>query len=216
MQKATDFATHSHPASGSSCPIQNANSGTTYRQNERKGTRALSKKKPVNPEEQDIDTIEETPEAADAPGAERSEQQLLQEKYDDLNDRYLRLMAEYDNYRKRSQKEKDDIYPNAVANTIAKFLPVIDSLDRASQFDYNTEDFSKGFDMICTNFGDILKSLGVEEVGVVGEPFDPNIHNAAMRIEDEELGENVVSQVFQKGYKMGDKVIRYAMVQTAN
>ena len=147
---------------------------------------------------------------------EKSEQELLLEKHNELNDRYLRLMAEYDNYRKRSQKEKDDIYPNATAAAVAKFLPVIDSFGRASEYEYNTEEFAKGFDMIMQNFNDVLKALSVEEIGEVGEQFDPAFHNAAMHIEDENLGTNVVSQVFQKGYKMGDKVIRFAMVQTAN
>lgn len=146
----------------------------------------------------------------------KSEQELLQEKYDELNDRYLRLMAEYDNFRKRSIKEKDDIYPTATATAIGKFLPILDSLDRASQYEPGTEDFAKGFEMICQNFKDVMNGLGVEEIGEVGEQFDPNRHNAAMHIEDENLEANVVSQVFQKGYRIGDKVIRYAMVQTAN
>jgi molecular chaperone GrpE len=176
--------------------------------------------KKQNPEEtvepiEGEETAGETAIPEDAP-PEKSEQELLQEKYDQLNDRYLRLLAEFDNFRKRSQKEKDDIYPAATTAALTKFLPILDSLDRASQFAHGTEEFAKGFQMICQNFMDVLAGLGVEEIGAVGETFDPNFHNAAMHIEDENLGQNVVSQVFQKGYKIGDRVIRYAMVQTAN
>lgn len=148
--------------------------------------------------------------------SEKSEAELLHDEINTLNSRYLRLMADYDNFRKRSQKEKDDIYPSATAAAVLKFLPVIDNLERASQFERSTDEFAKGFDMILQSFHDVLGALGVEEVGEAGEPFDPAFHNAAMHIEDENLGQNVVSQVFQKGYKIGSKVIRYAMVQTAN
>ncbi|MCL2057292.1 MAG: nucleotide exchange factor GrpE [Oscillospiraceae bacterium] len=150
---------------------------------------------------------DETPEPLPVP---------LQQEYDELNNRYLRLMAEYDNFRKRSQKEKDEIYPAATAAALQKLLPVLDALERADKFERGTDEFAKGFDMILQSFKDVLTALGVEESGAVGEEFDPNIHNAAMHIEDENLGQNVVSQVFQKGYRLGGKVIRYAMVQTAN
>lgn len=165
-------------------------------------------------EAQDENSVPENDSAGEA--SEKNEFELLQEQFNDLNDKYLRLMAEYDNFRKRSQKEKDDIYPSATAAALIKFLPVLDNLDRAAEYDYNTEDFAKGFNMICQNFKEIMESFGVEEVGQVGETFDPNFHNAAMHIEDDSLGTNVISQVFQKGYKIGDRVIRYAMVQTAN
>jgi molecular chaperone GrpE len=163
------------------------------------------------PEEEAANGTEATPEEP-----EKSETELLREELAALNDRYLRLMAEYDNFRKRSIKEKDDIYPAATAAVLGKILPIMDAMERAAQFERKTEEFSKGFDMIAQNFKDALTGFGVEEVGQVGEEFNPNLHNAAMHIEDEELGKNVVSQVFQKGYKIGDRVIRYAMVQTAN
>lgn len=147
---------------------------------------------------------------------EKSEFELLGEKFAELNERYVRLMAEYDNFRKRSQKERDDIYPNATAAALTKFLPVLDNFERAAVFEYSDNDFGKGFDMIYQSFLETLKSMGVEEIGVPGETFDPALHNAVMHIEDENLGENVVSMVMQKGYKIGDKIIRYAMVQTAN
>lgn len=147
---------------------------------------------------------------------EKSEAALLAENYAELNDKYLRLLAEYDNFRKRSQKERDDIYPAATATAVGKFLPVLDNFERAAAFPHADDDFGKGFDLIYQSFKEVLTGLGVEVVGQVGEPFDPNFHNAVMHIEDEALGENVVSQVLQKGYRIGEKIIRYAMVQTAN
>lgn len=140
----------------------------------------------------------------------------MEKKCGELNDRYLRLMAEYDNFRKRSQKEREDLYPAATAAAVEKFLPVLDNLERAAAFPRPDDDFGKGFDMIYQSFKDVLTALKVEELGQVGELFDPSFHNAVMHIEDEALGENVVSQVLQKGYKIGDRIIRYAMVQTAN
>ena len=160
----------------------------------------------------------ETPATPPAPeiDPEQSEAEKLRQEYDALNDRYLRLVAEYDNYRKRTQKERDDIYPNATAAALTPFLPVLDNLDRAEQFAPDTEEFKKGFDMICKSIREIMAGMGVEEIGQEGEPFDPQMHHAVMHIEDEELGENVVSQVLQKGYKMGGRILRCAMVQTAN
>ncbi len=161
------------------------------------------------------DTKEETAEQQSAQ-QELSELEKLQQDFAALNDRYLRLMAEYDNFRKRSQREKDNIFPDAVASTVGKFLPVLDNFERA--FAYETQDleYKKGIDLIYTAFLDTLKKLNVESFAQVGDPFQPELHNAVMHIEDENLGENVISQVFQKGYKIGDKVVRHAMVQVAN
>ena len=141
---------------------------------------------------------------------------IMQEKYDGLQDRYLRLMAEYDNFRKRTTREKDEIYGNAASSILAKLLPVQDNFERARQYDCGSEEFAKGFEMIEKNFCETLSALGVEPFGQVGEPFDPEQHHAVMHLEDETLGENVVAVVLQKGYKMGGKVLRPAMVQTAN
>ena len=146
----------------------------------------------------------------------KGELELLREKYEDLLDRHLRLMAEYDNFRKRSLREKDEIYGNATAAVIAKLLPVQDNFDRARGHDCASEEFAKGFEMIDKDFSGILASLGVEAFGQPGEPFDPEKHHAVMHIEDDSLGENVVAQALQKGYRMGDKILRPAMVQTAN
>lgn len=147
---------------------------------------------------------------------EVNELEELKKKYDELNDKHLRLMAEYDNFRKRTIKERSELYPQIIGETLEKFLPVIDNVNRAKQFDPATEEFAKGFTMICENFEDILKNFGVTEIGEPGEEFDPQLHNAVMHIEDDKLGKNVISQVFEKGYKIGSKVIRFATVQTAN
>ena len=167
--------------------------------------------------------VEETPhteesgaEEQGASDAELNPFEMLERKNAELNDRYLRLMAEYENYRRRSAKEKSDIYPQAMAGAIEKFLPVLDNLERAAAFERTTDEFAQGFDMICQSFGQVLEGLGVEAVGQAGEPFDPILHNAVMHIEDSELGSNVVAQVLQKGYKIGERVIRHAMVQVAN
>ena len=134
-----------------------------------------------------------------------------------LNDQHLRLMAEYDNYRKRTQKEKESIYQDAKADTIQKFLEVYDNLERAVMQEGDEENVhKKGMTMIFHELQGILEKLGVTVIDPAGQPFDPERHNAVLHIEDENLGENVVSQVFQKGFLLGDKVIRHATVQVAN
>ena len=133
-----------------------------------------------------------------------------------LEDRYLRLMAEYDNYRRRTQKERDNIYPDAVADTLKELLPVLDNLQRALDTPCADENYITGIQMIRTGLEEFLKKMGVETFGKAGEPFDPNLHNAVMHIEDENLEKNVVAQVFQSGYRRGDRILRHAMVQQAN
>jgi len=155
-------------------------------------------------------------EAQEAAPAQKSELELLQEKYNELQDQYLRLLAEYDNYRKRTQREKDEIYQAATAAALQKILPIQDNFERASAFACHTEEFAKGYAMIQKSFSEVLASFGVEAFGAVGEPFNPELHHAVMHIEDESLGENVIAQVLQKGYRMGNRILRYAMVQTAN
>ena len=134
-----------------------------------------------------------------------------------LNDQHLRLMAEYDNYRKRTQKEKESIYQDAKADTITKFLEVYDNLERAVMQEGDEENVhKKGMTMIFHQLQGILEKLGVTVLDPTGQPFDPEKHNAVMHVEDENLGENVVSQVYQKGFLLGDKVIRFATVVVAN
>lgn len=179
-------------------------------------------KKELETEEKQ-ETVEEAPaeEAAkeEAPKAEAPQESELEQARKALaaeHDKYLRLAAEYDNFRKRSIKEKDARYADAKADTVAKFLPVYDNLERALANETSDEAYKKGVELIMTELKKIMTGLGVEEFGEKGDAFDPNAHNAVMHIENEELGENVIAQVFQKGFRMGDKVIRHAVVQVAN
>ena len=139
-----------------------------------------------------------------------------EEKYNAQYDSYLRLAADYDNYRKRTAKEKDAAYGNGKADAVEKLLPVYDNLERALQQETADEAYKKGVEMTMTQLVGILNSLGVEIFSNVGDTFDPNLHNAVMHTEDESLGENTISQVFQKGFKLGEKIVRFAMVQVAN
>ena len=134
-----------------------------------------------------------------------------------VTDQFTRLTAEYDNYRKRTAKEKETIYQDAKVDTVKAFLAVYDNLERAVATDADPDSpHRKGLELIFSQFKEILKKLGVEEMEALGQPFDPQRHNAVMHIDDENLGENVVAQVFQAGFSMGDKVIRHAIVQVAN
>ena len=139
-----------------------------------------------------------------------------EEKYNAEHDAYLRLAAEFDNVRKRTIKEKDASYGNGKADTLAKLLPVYDNLERALNQETADAAYKKGVEMTMTELVKIFTGLGVEIFGQVGDNFDPELHNAVMHIENEELGENTIAAVFQKGFKIGEKVVRFAMVQVAN
>jgi len=176
----------------------------------------LAKKKETKQQEDQLqeDQLQEAPETQqtqEVPAVDPWE-----EKYNAEHDAYLRLAADYDNFRKRTVKEKEATYSHGKADAVEKLLPVYDNLERA--LNQPTEDaaFKKGVEMTMTQLTEILKGLGVEIFGTVGETFDPNLHNAVLHIEDESLAEDTVTQVFQKGFKLGDKVIRFAMVQVAN
>ncbi|MCR5663478.1 MAG: nucleotide exchange factor GrpE [Oscillospiraceae bacterium] len=132
------------------------------------------------------------------------------------NDRYLRLLAEYDNFRKRSQKEKDALYGDIRAEVITRFLPVYDNLQRALAQSTEDEAYRRGVEMIMTQFASTLEKLGVTKIESLGKTFDPALHNAVMHAEDAEKGENEIVEVFQEGFRLGDKVIRFAMVKVAN
>jgi len=157
---------------------------------------------------------EETVEAPQA--AETPEVDPWEEKYNAERDAHLRVAAEFDNFRKRTVKEKEASYGNGKADAVAKMLPVYDNLERA--LNQPTEDaaYKKGVEMTMNELVKILSGLGVEIFGQPGDAFDPTLHNAVMHTENEELGENVIAQVFQKGFKLGEKVVRFAMVQVAN
>ena len=131
-------------------------------------------------------------------------------------DKYLRLAAEYDNFRKRSQRERENIYADIRADTVLKFLPVYDNLTRALSQETGDEAYYKGIELIMTGFNDILEKLGVTEIETVGERFDPEVHNAVMHEEDETKGESEIVEELQKGFRLGDKVIRFSLVKVAN
>ena len=158
------------------------------------------------------EVVEETTEAVE----ETVEVNPFEEKYNAERDAHLRLAAEYDNFRKRTVKEKEASYGNGKADAVAKMLPIYDNLERALNQETSDAAYKKGVEMTMNELVKIFTSLGVEIFGNVGDEFDPNLHNAVMHIDSEELGENVIAQVFQKGFKIGDKVVRFAMVQVAN
>jgi len=139
----------------------------------------------------------------------------LKEENDSLKDKLLRTVAEYDNFRKRTSKEKENIYTEACADVLKEILPVLDNLERAVAVDGSAEDLKKGIELTINQFTASFEKLGVEEISSDGE-FDPNFHDAVMHIEDENLGKNQVAEVFLKGYKKGDKVLRHSMVKVAN
>jgi len=146
---------------------------------------------------------------------QKEENKKLQEELDATKDRLLRVTAEYDNYRKRTTKEKEGIYSDAYVDVLKEIVPIIDNLERAIAADGSVEDLKKGIEMTIKGCQDSFIKLGIEEIDASGE-FDPNVHNAVMHIEDESLDKNVIAEVFQKGYKKDEKIIRHTMVKVAN
>ena len=179
--------------------------------------------------------VEEAAEEASAPaeetakGASKSKVRKLEGEVTDLkakleaaaaelaakNDQYLRLAAEYDNFRRRSQKEREATYAEAYAEALASLFPVVDNLERAAMY-ADGENVAKGVELTLKSVTDTLTRLGVEVIDPVGAEFDPNLHNAVMHVEDDTVGENVVVEVLQKGYRRGERVLRFAMVKVAN
>ena len=168
------------------------------------------KEKEMNetPLEETVEIVEETTETVEV--------NPWEEKYNAEHDAHIRLAAEYDNFRKRTVKEKESSYGNGKSDAVAKMLPIYDNLERA--LNQPTEDaaYKKGVELTMNELVKIFTSLGVEIFGEAGDAFDPNLHNAVMHIDSEELPENTISQVFQKGFKIGEKIVRFAMVQVAN
>ena len=157
----------------------------------------------------------ETTEAAEEAAAP-SELETLQAELAAEHDSHLRLAAEYDNFRKRSQKEKEALYTDVKAETVGKFLPVFDNLLRAMQQETADEAYKKGVEMTMAGLREVMTKMGVEEYGDVGDMFDPALHNAVMHTDDEAFEDNTIAEVFQKGFKLGEKIIRFAMVKVAN
>ena len=150
------------------------------------------------------------------PAAEETVPAAETEKQPAESERYLRLMAEFDNYKKRSVKERESIYTDVRVDTVSRFLPVYDNLERALRAETADEAYKKGVEMTFNQLMDVFGKLGVEPIESVGKPFDPNLHNAVMHVEDPDRSENEIVEEFQKGFKIGDKVIRFSMVKVAN
>ena len=169
--------------------------------------------------ENNIPETEETvtENTAKTPSAEElaAEIEALKAKIAEQDDKYLRMAAEYDNFRRRSREEKDAIYETALTDTVGELLPIIDNLERAAMYD-DGEKVKEGLVMTAKATIEVFKKLGVEDFGKVGETFDPNMHNAVMHIDDDSYGEGEIVEVFQKGYKRGKRIIRFAMVKSAN
>ena len=169
----------------------------------------------VTPEEQTAQAA--APEAAEeAPNPLLEELEALKQNLTDQEDKFLRLAAEYDNDRRRSQKEKESAWADSKAETAAAFLPVYDNLERALKQDTADEAYKKGVEMTMTQLKEVLSKLGIQEIPALGETFDPNLHNAVMHVEDENAGENTIVEVFQAGFRTEEKVIRFSMVKVAN
>ena len=153
---------------------------------------------------------------AEEPAQQPNESELFKAQLAQQEDKYLRLAAEYENYRRRTAKEKEAIWADAKGDAAAAFLPVYDNLERALKQETADEAYKKGVEMTMNQLKAVLEKLGITEIPALGETFDPNVHNAVMHVDDENLGENVVADVFQAGFKLGEKVIRFAMVKVAN
>ena len=173
-----------------------------------------TKKKAEEAQEKEVQ--EEVTEEVIPEAMEEQPENEFEKKYNDVNEKYLRTLAEYDNYRKRTIKEKESIYPEAKAVVVEKFLPVLDNFQRAIESAENKDAFYEGVVMLKKQMDEVLSALGVEEIKAVGEEFNPELHNAVMHVDDEKTGENIIVEEFQKGYKIGDRVIRHSMVKVAN
>ena len=188
----------------------------------------MEKNKPENSEEIREETAPEAeaaeteaagataPEAAEEAPAEPSEAEKLAAELADTQDKYRRMLAEYDNFRKRSAREREGLYQDAAANTVAAMLPVLDNLERALQTETADEAYKKGVEITVRQFYECLEKLKVKEIPAQGEQFDPAFHNAVMHVEQEGVDDNTVVEVFQKGFEMNGRVIRHAMVKVAN
>lgn len=164
-------------------------------------------------EEKKEETVEEAEETVEE--AVEEVKAVSNEEYSELYDKYLRVIAEFDNYKKRTQKEKEEIYSLAKADVVRSLLPVIDNFERAEKFSKD-ESVEEGMALIKKQFSEFLKKIGVEEIEAENMPFDPNFHNAVLHEEREDVPENTIVEVLQKGYRLGEKVIRHAMVKVAN
>ena len=177
-------------------------------------------KKAAQTEEVVTEAAEAVTEAAEttetAESADNAQIEVLKKQIEELKDSKLRLAAEYDNFRKRSQREKDGIYADASLATASKFLPVFDNLERAMKQETADEAYKKGVELTLNQMVQVMEKMGITEIPALGEQFDPEVHNAVLHIEDESIDDNTIVEVFEKGFKMGDRVLRHSIVKVAN
>lgn len=147
---------------------------------------------------------------------EKNELQLKQQELDEITDRYKRILAEFENHKKRSQKEREGLYNSILGDIVEVILPILDNLENATKVETKDEDYKKGVELVLKQFQDVLKSKGVEEIKALGENFDPEVHEAVSSVQDDSKGEKEIVQEYRKGYKIGNKVVRHSMVVVAN
>ncbi len=147
---------------------------------------------------------------------EQNTEMIPKQDYDELDDRYKRILAEFENFKKRSSKERDGLYNSILSDVVEVILPVVDNLENAAKAETADESYKQGVELVLKQFKDVLNAKGVEEIKAVGETFDPELHEAVSSIQDDSLGEKEIAQEYRKGYKIGSRVIRHSMVVVAN
>ena len=155
-------------------------------------------------------------EQEDKKETQKTQDMVPKQDYDELEDRYKRILAEFENFKKRSQKEREGLYNSILSDIVEVMLPVVDNLENASKVETKDENYKQGVDLVLKQFKDVLASKGVQEIKALGETFDPELHEAVSSIQDENLGEKEIAQEYRKGYKIGSRVIRHSMVVVAN
>lgn len=167
-------------------------------------------------EENEKENLEEKQEVEKNEKENTCKEMVSKQDYEELDDRYKRILAEFENFKKRSSKERDGLYNSILSDVVEVILPVVDNLENAAKAETQDEEYKKGIELVLKQFKDVLLSKGVEEIKTVGEVFDPELHEAVSSIQDESLGEKIIAQDYRKGYKIGNKVIRHSMVVVAN
>lgn len=169
-----------------------------------------------NKEELEKDIKKDGKEKKEENKEKKNIQMVPKEDYDELDDRYKRILAEFENFKKRSSKEREGLYNSILSDVIEVILPVVDNLENAVKAETNDENYKQGVELVLKQFKDVLKSKGIEEIKTIGETFDPELHEAVSSIQDENLGEKEIAVEYRKGYKIGNRVIRHSMVVVAN
>ena len=169
-----------------------------------------------NKEKEANDKIEKEEISETEENENKIKEMVPKQDYDELEDRFKRILAEFENYKKRSSKERDSLYNSILSDIIEVILPVVDNLENAAKVETTDENYKQGVELVLKQLKDVLKSKGIEEINALGETFDPELHEAVSSVQDENLGEKEITQEYRKGYKIGNKVIRHSMVVVAN